>query len=211
MDLIPKADEHEFHELPGTRSTVPQSKRSKFTIKSKPLRRTLICCSIFAVSLAIFVPIGLYVIAPSMAQSTLDDSAIILMNATMSDPTVNTVRMNTFLEMSVPPVSFLKPRLKGSILNVGSEGVAFGYMQMPDIEVTDSQLWVNVSTTVYVTDVDRFTAATASVLQGRPRPWVSDFFFIKCFLNPNQNLNFQHLLTFELLSSRKSWASPKSK
>eukprot|EP00301_Raphidiophrys_heterophryoidea_P024799 c8164_g1_i1.p1 GENE.c8164_g1_i1~~c8164_g1_i1.p1 ORF type:complete len:888 (+),score=245.29 c8164_g1_i1:1-2664(+) len=88
------------------------------------------------------------------------------------NPTNTTIDMNTFLEMSTPDTGLFSASITQTKMNVGTSKGDFGYMMMPSVSVDSSQLWINMTSTLHITDVPLFTEATASVLQGHPDPWI---------------------------------------
>eukprot|EP00299_Pterocystis_sp_00344_P010379 c4621_g1_i1.p1 GENE.c4621_g1_i1~~c4621_g1_i1.p1 ORF type:complete len:961 (-),score=273.19 c4621_g1_i1:1016-3592(-) len=90
----------------------------------------------------------------------------------MQNPTSTTVEMTTFLQMSAPNGQMFDSHLESTVVNIGTvKDGDFGYMTLPLLHIHSSSMVVNATSTVVVTDVKKFTAATAAVLQGRPTPW----------------------------------------
>lgn len=140
--------------------------------RSPRCRRCLICVAALVVFIAIFIPLSLFVIGPAVAQNTINQAAVTLLNATMHSPTNDSVIMSTFLEMSAPNGNFFSAEVAAEEVSIGTPSAAFGRMYMSQISIHSSNLYLNISSRLVVTDVESFTAATAGVLQGRPEPWM---------------------------------------
>eukprot|EP00301_Raphidiophrys_heterophryoidea_P009978 c15004_g1_i1.p1 GENE.c15004_g1_i1~~c15004_g1_i1.p1 ORF type:complete len:937 (-),score=240.65 c15004_g1_i1:203-3013(-) len=167
-------DESFLVRVPGDNSQndIKKSQNEKWRLACLGNRCALLCFGLTLVLFGVMIPVTIFVIVPSFAQSMMNNSQLILMNATMMNPTNETVEMNTFLEMSTPDTGMFSAIVSQTRVQLGTAKGDFGYMDMPQIQVDSSQLWINMTSTLHVTNVLLFTEATASVLQGQPEPWI---------------------------------------
>lgn len=153
---------------------IEQSDPTERRSSRQPMRckNCLICVGVLVVLTAVLIPVSLFVIGPAVAQNTINQAAVTLLNATMYSPTNDSVTMSTFLEMSAPNGNLFSAEMNTERVTVGTPGMDFGEMMMPQLSIHSSNIYLNVTSRLRVTDVEAFTSATAGVLQGHPRPWM---------------------------------------
>ncbi|CAE8623715.1 unnamed protein product, partial [Polarella glacialis] len=138
----------------------PVTKRGKFLTGG---------CSCLALVAGLFVAACFWLV-PWYAQSQMDRATIVLLGASLSEPTKDTVRMTA--QTVLQSGSMVASHVQSFNATVSANGVIFGWLIFPDTEtVADGPTHVKLDTPLHVTDNAAFTAAAAPLLQGFPSDW----------------------------------------
>jgi hypothetical protein len=109
---------------------------------------------------------------PSAAAAACEHSTMALQKCIMSNPTNETIDLfcNVTLNNAGPVAAKMHPAV--AQLATFEDKQSFGHMLMPVLHIqSNAPSPFSIHSRIFVTDVERFTAACFSVLQGKPARW----------------------------------------
>ena len=133
-------------------------------------------CLFYSVAIAASV-VGLYVVlvysvGPSAAASTCKHATLSLIGCNMSDPLPKSIELKCNLVLNNGGAIPGKMHSTTVQLATDKDEQSFGHMTMPEVSiVANAPSKMHIRSRIVVTDIERFTAACFSVLQGHSAKW----------------------------------------
>mmetsp|Transcript_48076 Transcript_48076/g.77014 ORF Transcript_48076/g.77014 Transcript_48076/m.77014 type:complete len:624 (-) Transcript_48076:44-1915(-) len=122
------------------------------------------------VSLIILFLTAYFVLAPKFAQSTLNYASMDIINGTISNPTSDSITLQTSIVVS--NAGFLDGSLAASTVTVTNDGITIGTMQMPQLNTkANENTAVSVSSVLQISNATQFKISCKKLLQNTDQVW----------------------------------------